>query len=134
MKVNRRNLFGLFGGGAVAMSTGIDAGMIAPPTPKILGKSDAPWPDQEYQAKALEQARRIARGEFMPNEKTSSCTSFYTPYEPLKSMSQAGRNFCVNRKADKTYELDMIEKAKKELRRYDKHGFCNMLFSYQDDV
>lgn len=136
MKVNRRSLFGLFGAAVVAsqdsMSKGIDV-VANKPSATILGK-DVPMPDDEYQAKALEQARRIARGEFDPDEKVNMVTSFYTPYEPLKSMSQAGRFFCQNRKAQKACELDLIERAKKELRRYDKFGFCNMLFTHKDDV
>ena len=140
MKVNRRRLFGVGAGAAVAgpsvlgeiaaaagtLAAGV--GAIGPPTtpyhpfgPSTLEAKQAASAD--YIAGRVAKLKRIVAGEVDQSDLNYPTGAPYVgPYEPLKSVSRSAVRFMTLRHEEKQHRQRMIENAIKELAQLDPTG------------
>ena len=143
MKVNRRKLFGVGAGAAVAgpsvlgelatvaatMAAGMGASMPSTPPPYYgdqLAKS--PASDPNYAARRIAHLKRIISGESDEDFRDyPTAARYYGPYENLKSVSKSAQFFLTQRLEERRNRQRMIENAIKELAHLDPTGIVRQV-------
>lgn len=131
MKLNRRKLFAAGAGAAVA-AQGIGGGSMAKAaTPSRFydgAVKDYPQADPEWTARQLARAKRIAAGEFLPEDESYPTEGLACPFEPLRSVSQSAKRLMRDRRNRQWHRSRMMENARKALDEFDKFGVIRSLF------
>jgi hypothetical protein len=134
MSISRRNFFRAVPAAAAAaptllqeatqsMGSALEGMMGAVPEAKVN--------NSEWHLRELARAKRIASGDItkddLDNTPMVASHHWVAPFSELKSMSERGRAYCINVRADRANREDLIERAKKVLAEYDSTGIVRHL-------
>lgn len=133
MKLNRRKLFAVGAGAAAAGPSAVrqmtEAAATKAPSPYYGSKlADTPMEDKDWTARQIARAKRIAAGEFLPEDEGYPTEGAQCPYMALHSVSDSAKWFMRDRRDRQRQRHRMIESAKKALDELDKFGVIRSLF------
>jgi len=152
MKLNRRGFFG-FGAGAVAAApqalknkpfwaengpvptNSTPLGMSVSELIQIEAEREAVR--KQIDAQYLQKLHRIASGDITDEEtgwNTAKGDDVYRRYLPLKSVSEASRDFMQDRRRVANDKRDMIKQAKEALERYDRTGMLKQVLGWYNQI